>query len=217
MVRRGNAVLSGAARRGLAAASIRLVTDAVAETPQRAGCALRAKNPALLRGRKTPRDHVASRARDGAIAISRQLASGPPPGPPPLPELPLKWDAAHACGHALLDDQHRTLFRDANALLASSQRGAPDVLARFDELISHILGHFADEERVLREIRYPAHEAHRRLHMRLTERALKLREGMIAGRQRHEELLQFLLVDVVARHLLVEDRQFFAALEQHGH
>jgi hemerythrin-like metal-binding protein len=131
-------------------------------------------------------------------------------------ERPLQWQQVYECGHALIDDQHRTLFHDANALLLASQRGATDVLSRFDELISHILGHFSDEERVLREIGFAGYAAHRRSHARLTEKALALREAMIHGHHQHHELLEFLLQDVVEKHLLVEDRTFFGALRQHN-
>lgn len=130
----------------------------------------------------------------------------------PPNERPLQWQKAYECGHALIDAQHRTLFDDANALLLSSQRGTPDVLSRFDELISHVLGHFSDEERVLREIGYTGYAAHRRSHVQLAEKAMMLREAMILGHHRHAELLEFLLHDVVERHLLVEDRTFFAAV-----
>jgi hemerythrin-like metal-binding protein len=134
-----------------------------------------------------------------------------PPQAPPA-ERPLQWQKTYECGHALIDAQHRTLFEDANALLDASRRGTPDVLSRFDELISHVLGHFSDEERVLRDIGYTGYAAHRRSHMQLAEQAMKLREAMILGHHRHAELLEFLLHDVVERHLLVEDRTFFAAI-----
>lgn len=113
-----------------------------------------------------------------------------------------------------MDEQHRTLFADANALVAASQRNAPDTLSRFDELISHVLGHFADEERLLREIGYEGHDAHRRAHMRLADQALQLRHAMIGGHHQHEELLRFLLEDVIQRHMLVDDQRFYAALRE---
>jgi hemerythrin-like metal-binding protein len=134
------------------------------------------------------------------------------PGRMLSPERPVHWKDSYECGHSLIDDQHRTLFEDANALLLSSQRGAPDVLSRFDELISHVLGHFSDEERVLRDIGFPGYAAHRRSHMQLADKAMRLREAMILGHHRHEELLEFLLQDVIERHLLVEDQAFFGAL-----
>jgi hemerythrin-like metal-binding protein len=141
----------------------------------------------------------------------RPDADAPPRQVPPL-ERPVQWSESYECGHALIDDQHRTLFEDANALLLASQQGEPEVLARFEELISHVLGHFSDEERVLREVGFADYAAHRRSHLRLTGRAMELREAMILGHHRHEELLEFLLRDVIERHLLVEDRKFFAAV-----
>ena len=132
--------------------------------------------------------------------------------PSPQAERPLQWQQAYECGHAVIDAQHRTLFDDANALLFASQHGTPQVLSRFEELISHVLGHFSDEERVLRDIGFPGYAAHKRAHLQLAEKAMRLREAMMLGHHRHEELLEFLLQDVIERHLLVEDRKFFAAV-----
>jgi hemerythrin-like metal-binding protein len=134
------------------------------------------------------------------------------PALPPAHERRLQWQAAYECGNAVIDTQHRTLFDDANALLLASQHATPLVLSRFEELISHVLGHFSDEERILREIGFTGYAAHKRSHMRLAEKAMKLREAMILGHHRHEELLEFLVQDVVERHMLVEDRTFFAAV-----
>jgi hemerythrin len=69
---------------------------------------------------------------------------------------------------------------------------------------------------VLRDIGFPGYAAHRRSHVQLAEKAMRLREAMMLGHHRHEELLEFLLQDVVERHLLVEDRKFFAAVRARG-
>ena len=136
----------------------------------------------------------------------------PSPGQAPPTGRLLQWQEDYECGHPVIDAQHRTLFDDANALLFASQHATPDVLSRFEELISHVLGHFSDEERVLRDIGFPGYAAHKRAHTRLAEKAMRLREAMILGHHQHQELLEFLVQDVVERHLLVEDRTFFAAV-----
>jgi hemerythrin-like metal-binding protein len=136
--------------------------------------------------------------------------------PAPPSERPLQWQAEYECGHPVIDAQHRTLFDDANDLLFASQHATPLVLSRFEELISHVLGHFSDEERVLRDIGFPGYAAHRRSHRQLADKAMRLREAMILGHHRHEELLEFLLQDVVEQHMLEEDRSFFAWLRARG-
>jgi hemerythrin-like metal-binding protein len=154
------------------------------------------------------------RGRTGATTILRgKTTSDGPGGHGTVADYPLQWQREFECGHALIDEQHRTLYRNANALLQASQRRAPEVLARFDELISHVIGHFDVEERVLREIGYPRFAEHRRAHRVLTEKAMRLRDEMLGGHHRHEELLDFLLRDVVEQHLRVEDKAYFAVLK----
>jgi hemerythrin len=128
---------------------------------------------------------------------------------------PLQWTTAMVCGSGLIDDQHRTLLQEANDLLEASRRKAPDTLSRFDELISHVLGHFQDEEALLRIVGYVDYEKHRRLHGRLAETALALRDEMLEHGPRHAKLLAFLVHDVVQEHLLQDDRAFFPAIAAH--
>jgi hemerythrin-like metal-binding protein len=151
---------------------------------------------------------------NGATTILRSNDSSEASGGNAAAGFPLQWRPEYECGHALIDEQHRTLYRNANALLEASHRRAPEVLARFDELISHVIGHFAGEERVLLETGYPRYAEHRRIHRELVEKAMRLRDEMLEGHHRHEKLLEFLLKDMIERHLRVEDEAYFPSLAE---
>ena len=71
-----------------------------------------------------------------------------------------------------------------------------------DELPIHIAHHFRHEEKMLKEIRFPPIRAHCLSHSRLLERVDKLAapSGTVSG---------FVVRDVVARHIVLEDREFF--------
>lgn len=128
------------------------------------------------------------------------------------PVLRLDWQEAYECGEPTIDAEHRQLFALANALLAASvdpQASPAASLAAMDELIAHVVTHFADEEAVLERRGYTRLDVHREAHTKLRARALKLREELAAGRARLGDVVDFLVVQVVAKHLLTADRDFY--------
>ncbi len=127
----------------------------------------------------------------------------------------LNWRAAYKSGNAVIDEQHRGLFDGANRLLTAilSGKAKDDVGTLIDALISDISVHFEEEVRIITAAGYEGAAAHARVHRQLTERALTLASRFRDGTLGVGELFQFLAHDVVARHMLQEDRQFFACLK----
>ncbi len=136
----------------------------------------------------------------------------------------LIWREAYNCGDPEIDAQHRALFDSANSLLTemlgSAQRRT--VASMIENLLADIAAHFEAEENQLRSARYGDLDAHSRMHRQLIRRA----QGLVGRHRRHElevgELFGFFAYDVVARHMLVEDRKFHsqvraAALEAARH
>lgn len=125
--------------------------------------------------------------------------------------LHLIWRAGYACGEPIIDEEHRELFRLANALLdlAIAEPPPDALLAPLDALLGHVTEHFAHEEEILRRRGYADHARHAGLHQGLVERALELRGQVESGGLEFGKLVEFLTRDVVARHILREDRAFF--------
>lgn len=126
--------------------------------------------------------------------------------------LRLAWRDAYCCGHPVIDEEHQHLFDLANALInATFARGEypqvfNDALA---ELLAHVSKHFASEEAILAEYHYPDLAVHIHAHHKLIEHALQLRDRALAGGVTMGELVDFLADEVVARHLLKTDREFY--------
>lgn len=125
----------------------------------------------------------------------------------------LQWQEAYESGQPLIDREHRELFQRANALLALScqaSRSSEDWKQALDELLSHIVQHFGDEESLLAQWQYAGLEGHRRAHQALLARARELRARAETGLVTLGELVDFIAIDIVANHLLKSDRQFFS-------
>ncbi len=127
----------------------------------------------------------------------------------------LVWNSAYKSGNDLIDDQHRALFSTANRLLGAllSGESAQKVDGLIETLLRDVAEHFKDEEAVFIRAGFPEALEHAAIHRQLVERATALVNRFHAGSLSVGELFQFLAIDLVARHLLEVDREFFPYLK----
>ncbi|MDP3859487.1 MAG: diguanylate cyclase [Stagnimonas sp.] len=164
---------------------------------------------ALYRAKEEGRDRVVT-AAGGASEAWR--------GQEQVSALRLVWSDACVSGHALIDGEHRGLFDAANALIAAmtdSSLSTQALLGQLDALVAAVARHFVDEEQVLAAIHYPRLAEHQGLHARLLASARQLLEAVHAGHGSPGEVVEFLAYEVVNRHILKADRQFFPFLQGH--
>ncbi|NEX19780.1 diguanylate cyclase [Thiorhodococcus mannitoliphagus] len=126
----------------------------------------------------------------------------------------LNWHQAYACGHPLLDQQHRALFEHVNRLLDALLLSQPaDEIAGLIELLIHdTIQHFKDEEAIITAAGYPGAANHAAIHRALIDQARSLANRFRVGSLDTGELFHFLAHDVIALHLLRADRTFFPYL-----
>lgn len=132
--------------------------------------------------------------------------------------IQLHWHEAYACGNPGVDGQHLGLFSRGNALLAAVANRRPDeeVGPLVSALLNEVASHFADEERLLGEARWPYLEAHARIHTDLFRRARALSDAFFGGSGNATALVDFLAFELIARHILREDRAFIGAFASPG-
>jgi diguanylate cyclase (GGDEF)-like protein/hemerythrin-like metal-binding protein len=163
---------------------------------------------ALYRAKMGGRNRVETEARGASEAWSKEDACG---------IVKLDWHESYASGDPVIDSEHRELFACANALLAMSlgtETERADLLAAMDRCFAHIAAHFTHEEQILAERGYARLESHRVAHRVLLARARALRRAAAAGGEGGGvgALVEFLAYEVVARHMLTADRDFFPVL-----
>lgn len=126
----------------------------------------------------------------------------------------LVWHSAYECGNTVIDEQHRTLFADANRILSAmlAERPVNELAELIDHLMGDVVRHFKDEEAIIATAGFPGTAEHRAIHNQLLDRALTLVGRFHAGSLRVGELFQFLGYDLVAQHMLSADREFFAVV-----
>jgi diguanylate cyclase (GGDEF)-like protein/hemerythrin-like metal-binding protein len=128
------------------------------------------------------------------------------------PTLRVVWQEGYECGQPLIDGQHRHLFELANDLLdaALTHDAAPAAFeVALDRLLTHVAGHFVDEEALLAAKGYQHLSAHKKAHADLLARARLLRAQAATGAFKLGDLVEYLVNDVVTKHMLTVDREFF--------
>lgn len=159
------------------------------------------------------------RGRNGVALFSGGEAVEAAEPPPATIILRLVWHRSFRSGHELIDREHRELFEQANGLIqAALSAGRPqaDLTQIVDELIEKVRVHFADEEELLAQLAYEDLAAHAAEHRRLLERARELRDLEGSGWLTVGPLVTFIAQDLVARHMLIDDRKFFPLIERAG-
>ena len=132
-----------------------------------------------------------------------------------VPELVrLVWNDTAESGHALLDEEHKMLFDQANQLLSAVVEGRPrpECRALLDQMLETIAGHFRDEAAILVTTSFPYLEHHLQCHKALLSEAFEMSGRFDRDELSIGELFGFLAYEVIARHILGEDRKFFPYL-----
>lgn len=120
----------------------------------------------------------------------------------------LAWDPHYSIGVGAIDRQHQRLFNISNRFYdAWRQRAGRDALRRvFDELLEYTSHHFAEEERLMQEIGYPALPQHRRSHEELVDLVRKYRAQLESGVQDVETQALEFIKTWLNIHVLEDDR-----------
>lgn len=159
----------------------------------------------LYRAKREGRNRVASDPVTAAASLGRARSGF----------LHLAWRRAYACGNACIDAEHRELFDLANHLVAVTLAGrsdAPAVGAALEAILAAAARHFANEEEILEGAGYSGLARHRQAHAALLARAEALRAAVARGEATFGALVEFIALDLVARHLLNADPEFFPCL-----
>jgi diguanylate cyclase (GGDEF)-like protein/hemerythrin-like metal-binding protein/PAS domain S-box-containing protein len=134
----------------------------------------------------------------------------------------LRWRDSYASGEPAIDQEHQDLFARANQVLGLALHTYDDVHSgaalqqALGDLLEHVEHHFEHEEAILLARGYPELAAHAAMHHKLAEDAQALYRRLEAASP--DDLPQlgravsFLVVDMVAMHMLKEDRRFFRYL-----
>ncbi|WP_321149826.1 diguanylate cyclase domain-containing protein [Aeromonas jandaei] len=128
----------------------------------------------------------------------------------------LVWQSSHECGHPRIDAEHRQLFVLTNRLLErmKDHEAHPALyLESLENLFEMAHHHFTFEESLLAELDYAELETHRQDHQQLLQKAAQLMNAARAGTLGNDELLNFIIQELVVGHMSQADRRYFPLLK----
>jgi hemerythrin-like metal-binding protein len=131
-----------------------------------------------------------------------------------LPVVRLIWNGQYRSGNTAIDTDHEYLFERANTLLVDMQRNADDgaLAADLQDLLIWLSTHFRTEERILAGIDWHGLAEHTRQHRALEARGRRILADIQAGNGNFGDLLDFVVMDVISRHLAQHDVGFFSCV-----
>ena len=160
---------------------------------------------AMYQAKQAGRNRVVTNADDMYWESKSQSENSRPPE--------LYWRKHYECGIPEIDNEHLELFRLANRILGSdgqSTEAAPLV----DELLTHIAQHFKHEEQLLEANGFPMTQSHGQSHRKLLAHA----HDLAVRFRKHETtagvLMNFIVHELVARHMIQEDKEYFTWMKK---
>ncbi|MDU9050863.1 MAG: hemerythrin family protein [Candidatus Electrothrix sp. Rat3] len=119
----------------------------------------------------------------------------------------LVWRSSFNCGNKLIDRQHQSLFYAANKITEAiiDDKQEIDYDTTVLKLLGEIQRHFRDEEKFLNAMVPEIASLHKDIHKKLLSRIMSLVNRIREEEATSRELLRFLIVDVIANHILKED------------
>lgn len=129
--------------------------------------------------------------------------------------MPVFWYDGLSLGHEDIDRQHQGLFDLVNELEeAIMQQRSLTILADVVERLNvYAAEHFAAEERLMREHRYPGFAAHQQAHELFIEKVMSFNFMPDAYEHPSKELYQFLRTWLI-EHIRIVDKAVVAHLGQ---
>ncbi|MBI1753141.1 MAG: hemerythrin family protein [Acidobacteria bacterium] len=125
------------------------------------------------------------------------------------------WSSRFETGIETIDAQHMSLFSAINGLADSFRAGSSQAQAResLAFLARYTVEHFRDEERFMREARYPYLAAHCSDHADLASRLRDFQDKEASGKVVTMDMAIFLL-DWLKQHICDADMRFVAYLKE---
>jgi hemerythrin len=130
----------------------------------------------------------------------------------------LDWSDKYSVGVKAMDNQHIALIEIVNKLHAAMSKGlALDITAPLlRELVAYTQEHFAAEEALIRNAKFPNFAGHQALHRELIHQIEDFTARLNLGQITLNIQLMTFLRDWLANHIMKEDKQYGLWLNAHG-
>jgi hemerythrin len=122
------------------------------------------------------------------------------------------WDDRYSVGIPLIDDQHKRLIELTNDLYDACREGTEVAATHFKEAVrgtvDYVKYHFAAEEKLLENAKYPNFAAHKKEHESFVIKVLEDVKNFEEGKKFVPNVFVRYLRDWILAHIAVEDKKY---------
>ncbi|MDF2558343.1 MAG: hypothetical protein K0R71_2171 [Bacillales bacterium] len=128
----------------------------------------------------------------------------------------VKWTDEWLCGNESINQEHKILLKLGNEMVENSYKFSKqdEIIQSVSNFLVHMIEHFENEEVILKSINYEHYQHHMDTHERLINKFNKLKKELEDTNAKPEELLNFLLNDMLIGHIEKEDLKYFSSLSK---
>lgn len=129
----------------------------------------------------------------------------------------LEWKPEYSVGIASMDDEHREMIASINSAYGRlGQAASPEAIAAgLEDIFGTISGHFASEERVMRDAGYDEYDDHKEDHEDLLGQIRDLIDEYVSDPVRGAPILEERLSAWFAKHFSTFDARLHGRLGPH--
>ena len=118
----------------------------------------------------------------------------------------IEWRPEYSVGNQAMDEQHKKLFVLIHEFFHSENKA--DVIRIFEKLGQYIQLHFREEEKLLRQMRYPGYAGHVKLHKALLKKFVRLKIKLDDYDIELHHKIAIFMYNWLARHILQSDMEY---------
>lgn len=128
------------------------------------------------------------------------------------------WDPKFSVHIAIVDEQHQKLVDAVNLLYDAivAGKGQSALAGTFLRLTDYISIHFATEEKLMLEYRFPGYEEHKKEHEDFAKKISDLQSQLAQGKQMISVDLISFLINWIHHHLLYMDAKYSQFFQEKG-
>ena len=126
----------------------------------------------------------------------------------------VEWDDRYSVGIPFIDDQHKELLNQTNALYVECLNGKDAAQAHFEgailSAVDYVKFHFSAEEKMLERVDFPEIAEHKREHEAFVKKVLEEVKNFETGKQFVPNNFVRFLKAWILTHIAVSDKRYSA-------